>query len=193
MLNDMLQDIANDKNKFSLANFLTLSRILFLPFILYHLTRGTIEHDRWAAFFMLLAGSTDFFDGYVARKYNQISYLGKLLDPVIDKISIGTVMVFLTLYNELPLWYVVIVIGRDIFILGGGMYVMASKSFIVQSNNLGKWTVTSFVAVILAFTLHLHLLTRICMWISLILIPVSAVVYVVRYIRNYKYNHLVKY
>jgi CDP-diacylglycerol--glycerol-3-phosphate 3-phosphatidyltransferase len=132
LLNDLLRDIANDKNKFSLANFLTLSRLIFLPFILYHLTYGTLEHDRWAAFFMFLAGITDFFDGYVARKYNQASYLGRLLDPIVDKVSIGIVMVFLTVYNDLPLWYTMIVIGRDIIILCGGIYIMVSKSFIVQ-------------------------------------------------------------
>lgn len=178
----ILHEIVKDKNKLSIANFLTISRLFFLPFILYHISKGTPVHDRWAALFMFLAGSTDFFDGYLARKYNLISHLGKILDPMVDKISIGTVVIFLTIYNGLPAWYTAMVIGRDVLILCGGIFIIASKSTIVQSNMLGKWTLGSFVVVILAYNLHLGLFATICMWISAILIPLSAAVYVHRFI-----------
>ena len=178
----ILQGIIQDKNKFSISNFLTLSRLFFLPFILYHISKGTSEHDRIAALFMFLAGSTDFFDGYLARKYNLISYLGKILDPMVDKISIGLVVIYLTIYNGLPSWYTAMVIGRDVLILCGGIFIFASKSTIVQSNKLGKWTLGSFVIVILAYNLHLGLFAVVCMWISAVLIPLSAAVYVHRFI-----------
>ena len=186
LLKALMRDIIKDMNKFSLANLLTLARLIFLPFILYNLTFDTPTHDRIAAVLLCLAGISDFFDGYTARKFNQISQVGKILDPVVDKISVGTVMVFLSIYNELPSWYTAIVIGRDFFILCGSLYIMASRSFIVQSNILGKFTSGFFVAVILSFTLHLHPLTWVFMWISVSLIPASGIVYILNYIIKFK-------
>ncbi len=169
--------LAEDKNVFGLPNILTLSRLGFLPFVLYFLWMGTTTGDRLALLFMLLASFTDFLDGFFARKLNMTSQLGRLLDPLIDKLSVASVMLLLAMKKGLPAWFVAIVIGRDFFILLGSMLVIKRKRTIMESNMPGKFTATFLALVIILYTLQVPIAKEIALWISIFLIPFSLIIY----------------
>jgi CDP-diacylglycerol--glycerol-3-phosphate 3-phosphatidyltransferase len=171
-----------DKNVWGLPNFLTLARLAFLPIIIYFINQHTVKGDWLALLFIFCSGVSDYFDGYFARKLNKTSELGKMLDPLIDKLLIGVLMLFLAAYKELPYWYVGMVIFRDILILIASLYLIKHLRDIAQSNMLGKWTLTSYVFVIMFYMVNFYPFNVIVMWTSVILIPVS----LVTYFRNYK-------
>lgn len=103
-------------------------------------------------FFMFLLYLSDLADGYFARKYNQITEFGKIIDPLADKICIGVIVLSLVQQGDLPAWYVGIVIGRDLLILTAGAYLSSRIKFVLPSNRTGKYTVTS-IAIVIAFSM----------------------------------------
>ncbi|MHB1986987.1 MAG: CDP-alcohol phosphatidyltransferase family protein [Acidimicrobiales bacterium] len=72
------------------------------------------DHERIAAVIVLaVAGATDFVDGYVARRFNQVSTLGKVLDPTADRVVLGTGIIAIAVYGAVPAWLVALVVGRE--------------------------------------------------------------------------------
>jgi CDP-diacylglycerol--glycerol-3-phosphate 3-phosphatidyltransferase len=134
-------------------------------------------NDFLALFFLFLSGVSDYLDGYFARKLDIQSEFGRMLDPVIDKIIVGVVMLFLAAYRGLPYGYVIAVLSRDILILIASVYLLSRTKTISESNLLGKWTLFSYLLVIAAFIIDLGVFKYIIMWISAILIPFSFVKY----------------
>ncbi len=181
-----------DENKYALPNFFTVMRLVFLPFIIYFLYRGTRTGDLVALLFMFFACLTDYLDGHFARKLDKVSNVGRMLDPLIDKISVGTTMLVLAHLKGLPYWYVFIVIARDVFLLFTGILVISKKHYITESNKLGKWTSTLFAAVVISFTLNVPLVKYVFMYLTLVLIPITIFGYVRRYNREIKPKTLEK-
>ena len=101
-------------NWLTIPNAFTLFRILLTPFILLELSRG-----HWLAGGWMLgaAGISDIADGTLARKFNWHSKAGQLLDPIADKLMLGTVYLGLGLGGALPVWLIVLVFTRDLWIL----------------------------------------------------------------------------
>lgn len=99
-----------------------------------------------------LAVLTDLLDGKVARSLNQVTDFGKMLDPLADKLIIGTLACILAWKGAIPFWFVLTAVTRDIIILAGAIVVRRSKHMFVQSNLIGKWTVTLMAAFITAAT-----------------------------------------
>ncbi|MDZ7315219.1 MAG: CDP-diacylglycerol--glycerol-3-phosphate 3-phosphatidyltransferase [candidate division KSB1 bacterium] len=177
----IIQVIKEDTNKFALPNLFTVLRLVFLPFILFFLWQGTRQGDMLALIFMLAACCTDFLDGYLARRLNKKSDLGRMLDPLIDKISVDAAMLVLTAQKGLPFWYVTVVICRDLFLLLGGTVVISKKRLVIESNMLGKTTATVFALVIITYTLNLPYIKQALMYISLVLVPMTVIGYVHKY------------
>jgi len=173
--------IKEDKNHFGLPNLLSITRLIILPFILLFLAKETRSGDTIAFVLIVLSGTTDFFDGYFARKLDKRSQLGRILDPVIDKVNVGVIMLFLAAHRGLPYWFAFLVIGRDILIMIAGFRIISKKRFISESNFLGKITLTSFILIIILYVLNLFTLARIMMWLSVILILSSLIKYSVFY------------
>ena len=101
----------------NLPNLLTILRVLLTPLGAYALFKnGGNDHHwmilAWCTFFII--GLTDFLDGRIARAKNQITEFGKLLDPIADKVSIGTAMLSLSLLHRLPWWVTIIILTREI-------------------------------------------------------------------------------
>ena len=96
----------------SLPNALTFLRFLGIPLFVY-LTLS-IEADGWAIVVLAIGGATDYFDGKLARAWNQTSRLGELADPAIDRLYILAILIVFLIRDILPLWMIVIIIGRDI-------------------------------------------------------------------------------
>src|SRR5437764_7948776 len=110
------------------ANKITILRILLIPFfvveVLYYVKNGNEAHRLAAILSFAVAAICDGVDGYIARQYNQMSELGKILDPLADKLLLVSGIVLLSFNNapyfqRIPLWLTMTIIGRDVLILIG--------------------------------------------------------------------------
>jgi len=126
---------------FTLSNVLSLTRLfLALPFAIV-MKDGAAEGRLWGGAIMILAAVTDKLDGYAARKLGQTSEWGRILDPLADKVAVATVLVVLFILGDLPAWFLILGLVRDLIILVGGLYLRKKTRILVPSNELGKWTV----------------------------------------------------
>lgn len=130
----------------SIANILSIVRIFLVIPVIYFLNRGCFI-DYLIAFCLIVAAVlTDYFDGYFARKFNQISITGKVLDPLADKIFIGVIAIFLVIKKNFPIWYVSLIIGRDLIICIFNSIFIKKRGRVIQSNIIGKITINVLVS-----------------------------------------------
>lgn len=164
----------------TISNVVSLSRIVLVVPAGYSLLTEFPHHRLWSAGFILLAIATDFIDGYLARKLHQVTDIGKIIDPLADKIVVGIFSVCLLVTGDLPLWFVVAVLGRDVLIVLGGVYVKQQKGIVTQSNMTGKVAVNIIALAILLSTLNvesLALLRLILIWLSVLFMVLSMAIY----------------
>lgn len=130
------------QNKFlTVSNLLSIARVLLaIPFVVVMLS-GSSDGRLWGGAIMVFAALTDKFDGVLARKYNQVTDWGKFLDPLADKIAVAVVAIVLLVLGNIPPWFVAALLIRDVLIFLGGIYVRSRKGILLQSNDVGKWTV----------------------------------------------------
>lgn len=122
----------------SSANKITLLRIVLLPLLMVLLLRDTMI-ARWSALAVfLLASATDWLDGYVARSRGQITVLGKLLDPIADKLLVTTALLPLVHRGLVPSWMAVLLLGRE-FLVSGLRSVASAEGLIIAAGPVGKW------------------------------------------------------
>ncbi|TFC97084.1 CDP-alcohol phosphatidyltransferase family protein [Cryobacterium breve] len=100
-------------------------RLALVPVFLVLLVRG---EDAWALLVLAVASFTDFLDGFLARRFGQITRLGQLLDPAADRLYIFAALLGLAWRDLVPWWIVLVVVGRDVFLLGLGV-VLANYGF----------------------------------------------------------------
>ena len=168
----------------TISNMLSLSRIfLMAPVVFFFMS--SMKHSReYAALFILLAVVTDALDGYLARLLHQESEVGKVIDPLADKIGVGIVVVLLCIFGDISLWYAFLVLGRDLLILFGGIYIRQRKGVILPSNMPGKFAV-SFVALTLVLALLRYQIFvaagQVSLWLSTGLLVVSFLIYIKRF------------
>ena len=131
------------KNKeiFYISNLLSLSRFVLLIIIVFSLTSAFNSRYLYASLLIIIMWLTDILDGYFARSRNEVSEIGKIIDPVADKTSIITISMIMVITGIIPLWFFLVIMSRDILILSGGLYVKKKKGIILQSNITGKLTV----------------------------------------------------
>jgi CDP-diacylglycerol--glycerol-3-phosphate 3-phosphatidyltransferase len=171
------------RERFTISNVITVSRLFLLPFIVYFLlTRRTTV----AFVIMLVSLLTDVVDGYFARRLRQVTHLGELLDPLCDKISLAVILATLVVIRALPLWAAVVVVGRDFLILIGSLFVYTHRLVVFRSNWLGKLTGFLFGAMILAYTINLRPLGRWILFAAIACMMATFVTYIHRYIRIMK-------
>lgn len=127
----------------NLPNYLSLARILIVPLLVVVLLTPLAE--RWfgisgyalAIGIFLAATLTDILDGHLARSRNQVSTLGKFLDPIADKLLVSAALIVLVEKNLAPSWAVVIILGRE-FVVTGLRSVAAAEGIIIQAQTSGK-------------------------------------------------------
>lgn len=126
----------------TLSNFLSLSRVVLVPFVGYALYleqhTGSREYRYYAVVLVVIIILTDFFDGYFARLLNQVSRLGQYLDPLADKISFYIFSIFAYYYRDFPLWIVLVLFARDVYAVVGGYFLFSRKDIQGRSNFFGK-------------------------------------------------------
>jgi len=111
---DHAADLPSSTSVLNLANALTALRVLAVPLLGYLLLQDTPESRNWAALVFLLASVTDFIDGYVARRFELITTLGKIADPIADKFLTGVALIGLSYLGALPWWVTILIIAREI-------------------------------------------------------------------------------
>jgi CDP-diacylglycerol--glycerol-3-phosphate 3-phosphatidyltransferase len=167
----------------TVSNLISFSRILIVLPAAYCLLAHFPGNRLWAVIFILLASSTDFFDGYLARKLHQVSDLGKIIDPLADKIGIGIIAVCLLITGDIPLWYLVIVLTRDALIFLGGVYIKRQKGIVPQANMAGKIAVNVVALALLLSVVReqsVELLRWGMVWLSIAFMALSLVIYTKR-------------
>lgn len=125
-------------NKINLPNRITLLRIFIVPLIIAFLVKPSSYSCFAAAILFTGAAITDWLDGHLARSTGQVTSLGKLLDPIADKILIASVLIPLVSLGRVPAWLATIMIGRE-FAVSGIRAVAASEKFIIPAGTLGKY------------------------------------------------------
>ncbi|NLK83059.1 MAG: CDP-diacylglycerol--glycerol-3-phosphate 3-phosphatidyltransferase [Lentisphaerae bacterium] len=133
----------------NLPNSLTVGRIVAI--FIFLILANIVEPDVWPHFsdssirqikifaFILatLAGLTDFFDGWAARKFNQVTDFGKLIDPLADKIFVSAIMLMMVEFHMIPAWIAIIVISREFLVTGLRMLALQS-ALVIPADGWGK-------------------------------------------------------
>ncbi|MGB5105102.1 MAG: CDP-alcohol phosphatidyltransferase family protein [Candidatus Zixiibacteriota bacterium] len=164
----------NPRELLLVPNLLTLFRLLFFPVPVIMIAQG---HDNIALGLLALAIFTDVLDGTLARKLNQVSELGKILDPLADKLGIAALVVALVIYKDFPWWAAAIIIVRDLVLLIGGLTMLKTSDTVPTSNFLGKLTALMWVISIITYLTSYILAQKIALITALVMTPVSFALY----------------
>jgi len=162
---------------------LSVTRLVMLPAVLYLVTLPDAWAPWTAAGLMVLSMAFDGLDGFLARRWNAVTEFGKVVDPLADKVCIGAATVFLHIYRDLPLWLMVVVLGRDALILLGGLILRRRRRETPMSNYAGKAAAFVIGATLVVFTLrtgYVWLETGLS-WLCAVLIILSLAAYLCRY------------
>jgi len=140
------------KDLFLVSNLLSLLRLALAIPVWFLIGNMNSVSVRWMVFIVcVIAASTDFLDGYYARKHNEVTELGKIIDPLADKFIIGAIILQLYLQRIVPDYYFFMIVGRDVLIFLGGIFVSKKLGKVLPSNMLGKITVVNISIVLLCF------------------------------------------
>lgn len=172
-----------------IPNILSVIRILLVFVFVAVFFSDFNGHVAVAILIFLLAGATDVVDGYLARRNNWVSNLGKILDPFADKLMQCTVLICLWIKDIIPLWFVIPFFAKELFTLVIGLVVIKRRSVAVVSKWYGKLTVCLFYGTIVASVIWEDFFAAHEVLGVLIFIPavVFAVFSLAAYIRHYAY------
>jgi len=172
---------------FTIPNLLSILRILLIVPIVYCFLQEQRFYFYLGLGLIIIAIISDSLDGFLARKFNQISEIGKILDPLADKLAVFTLVVVLIIYKNFPLWAAVIIIGRDLLILFAGLIWATKFKFVTPSNRLGKWAAFIIAMMIVAYIIALPpLLLKIITYFAVLMTILSGAVYLKRFVTSLK-------
>ena len=172
----------------SIPNLITLGRILLVPIVVLAIASGTM----WIAFVLFVAaGISDAVDGFLAKRFNMASELGAYLDPLADKALIVSIYLTLGINGDIPRWLVILVVSRDILIVGGIIlsWVMGNplkiKPLIVSKlNTVAQILFACVVLGSLGFDIDADRLRVILMGLVAALTLLSVAAYVAEWVRH---------
>lgn len=172
----------------NLPNALTLLRIFLVPLLVVVLLTRVEGHVYFGVAIFSVAVATDYLDGYFARRRNEVTRLGILLDPLADKLLTAAAFLSLVEMGLVPAWVVMIVLGRELAVTGL-RNVAAGRGILIPASGLGKAKMVAQVVAILLFLLSpLYPLLRLpalaALWTVVVLAVVSGVDYFVRFYRE---------
>jgi CDP-diacylglycerol---glycerol-3-phosphate 3-phosphatidyltransferase len=174
----------------NLPNSLTILRIFFVPLLVAVLVQeklgfqiGSLDiSNEWLALAIFLAAAgTDLLDGYLARRWKQVTTIGTLLDPIADKLLISAALISLVQVRVLPGWMAILIIGRE-FAVSGLRSIAAAEGYTIKASDLGKTKMFSQVVAISCMLLSLrHQVLRVpamlLMWAVIFFAILSAISY----------------
>ncbi|MBD2465621.1 CDP-diacylglycerol--glycerol-3-phosphate 3-phosphatidyltransferase [Oscillatoria sp. FACHB-1407] len=161
----------------NLPTWITVSRLLGVPILLYLLYQPT-EQSRWIALsIFLISAGTDWLDGYLARRLNQVTDLGKFLDPLVDKLLVLAPLLVLIELGQVPAWGVFLILGRELAIAGWRV----NQPKISGANIWGKLKTVSQIGAIALLIAPLsntwQLSAAIAFWLAVALTLISGAIY----------------
>ena len=172
---------------FNLPNTITLLRISIVPFIFILLLEPGEFWSLILAILFVIASITDFFDGYIARKYNLITTMGKFLDPIADKLTVNTAMILMIPIGRIPAWIVAITIIRDL-IVDVIRSIASSEGNYIQASSIGKQKTLAQNIAVTALMIHYsifgvdaHFVGAVILYIALLLTIYSGVDYFIKF------------
>lgn len=183
---------AAEERNVNLPNLLTVSRILLIPVFVVVFSTPTPARSLAAAALFLIAALTDLLDGYLARSRSQVTRLGRLLDPIADKLLVLSGLILLVQFDLVAAWLAILIIAREVAVTAVRA-LAAADGIDVSAETLGKYKMTTQVIAIMLLILgkgllaigwSLHLLGTIVLYVALVLGLVSGGQYVVGYWRQ---------
>lgn len=182
-----MEEIKKDKI-LNIPNVLTLVRIVLLPVIAWRFRLG----DRVGALVVyVLAMITDALDGIIARKTGQITALGKLLDPLADKLALILLLWLFWSEGEIPFWALLVILAKEaMLIIGSGAALR--MGVVVAALPIGKVTTVSFIASMIVRFLNLKRLADILLYLSVMLALSALVWYIIAFMDKVKKVNLQK-
>ena len=174
----------------NLPNSLTILRIFFVPLLVAALVQESVGFqvgdlavtNEWLALAIFLsAAATDLLDGYLARRWRQVTTIGTLLDPIADKLLVSAALIALVQVRLLPGWMAILVVGRE-FAVSGLRSIAAAEGYTIKASDLGKTKMLSQVAAISCLLLSgrhpaFHTPGVVLMWGVILFAILSAVSY----------------
>ncbi|MDF2698878.1 MAG: CDP-diacylglycerol--glycerol-3-phosphate 3-phosphatidyltransferase [Haloplasmataceae bacterium] len=137
----------------SLPNVITCFRLFLVPMFIFVYFSSLEANFVIAIMIFIIAGITDVLDGYIARKYNKITKIGQVLDPLADKLMQITVLSCFTISRFIPIWIIMIYGLKELLMIIGGIYLFFKKEkLVIPANRYGKLaTILFYLAVLLVF------------------------------------------
>lgn len=148
----------------NVPNSLTIARIFFVPLlvavlvqqrIVLHWNGAVVSNDLIALLIFWLAAATDLLDGYLARRWKQVTTIGTLLDPIADKLLVSAALISLVQVQIVPGWLVVLLVGRE-FAVSGLRSIAAAEGFTISASELGKSKTAAQVLAISLLMIGIH-------------------------------------
>ncbi len=167
-----------------MPNFLSFARLALLPVFLLLLTVESSTARVWAYILGFFGLVSDVLDGYFARRLNQVTEFGKILDPLSDKIIVAAITIFAVLEKNFPFWLAALILGRDVLILLLALIWKNKLAFVPTSNLIGKLAALGVAVTLLAYVFDFHSAARFLTPAALGLILFSSAVYGRRFLRQ---------
>jgi len=167
-----VDQIRNEKI-FNIPNLLTVLRIALLPAVVWRFMEGD---SRGALAFYVIAMLTDAVDGFIARKLNQITSLGKLLDPIADKLSLLTLLGLFVADGQIPMWVLGLILAKEAALVIGSA-VAFKRGIIVYALPIGKVTTVTFILSMVARFLSMTETADVLLGVSVVLSFIALVWY----------------
>jgi CDP-diacylglycerol--glycerol-3-phosphate 3-phosphatidyltransferase len=177
---------------FNLPNTITLLRISVVPFLFILLSSPGEFWSLILAILFIAASITDFLDGFIARRYQLITTMGKFLDPLADKLIVNTAMILMLPIGRIPAWIVAITIIRDL-IVDGIRSIASSEGLFIQSSRLAKQKTVAQIFAVTALMIHYpifgvdaHAVGMVILYIAFVLTVYSGTDYFLKFYRRIK-------
>jgi CDP-diacylglycerol---glycerol-3-phosphate 3-phosphatidyltransferase len=155
---------ASEGNPVNIPNSLTIARIFFVPLLVAVLVQErvilpfsnvVISSDVLALIIFWVAAATDLLDGYLARRWGQVTTIGTLLDPIADKLLVSAALISLVQVRVVPGWLVVLLVGRE-FAVSGLRSIAAAEGYTISASEIGKTKTVSQVISISLLMISIH-------------------------------------
>jgi len=134
----------------NIPNALTIFRLILIPGFVYYYFSSMSNGDRIAIVLFAVAGLTDILDGFIARRYNLITRLGTVLDPLADKLMLLTVLISTTMKNQISFWIIIVVAIKETLLILGAITLFNDHDIVVPANRFGKLSTIAFYIAIIA-------------------------------------------
>ena len=185
-----LPDLMEKGARLNFPNIITILRVTVIPVLFFLLLSPGRDGSLIIAGLFILAALTDLLDGYLARKYEIVTVMGKFLDPIADKLIVNTAMILMIPIGRISAWIVAIIIIRD-FVVDGIRAISQSEGYVIQASRLGKRKTLCQIFAVSALMIHYpflgadaHVVGTVILYIALVLSVSSGIDYLIKFYEN---------